>query len=39
MIDSIQEIELTCYENDNNVLPLLKQNLEYCKEKIWKKKN
>ena len=33
MIDSIQEIELTCYENDNNVLPLLKQNLEYCKEK------
>ena len=37
MIDSIQEIELTCYENDNNVLPLLKQNLEYCKEKSGKK--
>ena len=32
-IDSIQKIELTCYENDNNVLPLLKRNLEYCKEK------
>ena len=30
-IDSIQKIELTCYENDNNVLPLLKRNLEYCK--------
>lgn len=26
-MDFIQEIELTCYENDNNVLPLLKQNL------------
>ena len=36
-IDSIQKIELTCYENDNNVLPLLKQNLEYCKEKSGKK--
>ena len=36
-IDSIQEIELTCYENDNNVLPLLKRNLEYCKEKSGKK--
>ena len=36
-IDSIQKIELTCYENDNNVLPLLKQNLEYCKKKIRKK--
>ena len=32
-IDSIQEIELTCYENDVNVLPLLKRNLEYCREK------
>ena len=37
MIDSIQKIELTCYENDNNVLPLLKQNLDYCKEKSGKK--
>ena len=37
MIDSIQKIELTCYENDNNVLPLLKRNLEYCKEKSGKK--
>ena len=36
-IDSIQEIELTCYENDENVLPLLKCNLEYCKEKTKKK--
>ena len=36
-IDSIQEIELTCYENDENVLPLLKRNLEYCKEETTKK--
>lgn len=36
-IDSIQEIELTCYENDENVLPLLKRNLEYCKEETKKK--
>ena len=36
-IDSIQEIELTCYENDENVLPLLKRNLEYCKEETRKK--
>lgn len=35
-IDFIEEIELTCYENDENVLPLLKQNLEYCREKISK---
>ena len=25
-IDNIQEIELTCYENDSNVLPLLESN-------------
>ena len=36
-IDSIKEIELTCYENDENVLPLLKRNLEYCGEEIKKK--
>lgn len=36
-MDSIQEIELTCYENDNNVLPLLKRNMEYCREKTKKK--
>ena len=36
-IDSIQEIELTCYENDVNVLPLLKRSLEYCREKTRKK--
>ncbi len=29
--DTIREIELTCYENDRNVLELLKDNLEYCK--------
>ncbi len=29
--DTIREIELTCYENDRNVLGLLKDNLEYCK--------
>lgn len=29
---SIQNIELTCYENDENVLGLLKENLQYCKE-------
>lgn len=28
--DTIKEIELTCYENDGNVLELLKENLEYC---------
>ncbi len=28
--ESIKEIELTCYENDENVLGLLKDNLEYC---------
>ena len=36
-IDSIQEIELTCYENDDNVLPLLKRNLEYCEGETKKK--
>ena len=35
-IDSIQKIELTCYENDNNVLPLLKRHLDYCVEKSGK---
>lgn len=29
--NSIEEIELTCYENDENVLRLLKDNLEYYK--------
>ena len=36
-IDSIKKIELTCYENDMNVLPLLKRNLEYLREKTKKK--
>lgn len=30
-VDYIREIELTCYENDSKVLPLLKQSLEYCR--------
>lgn len=30
-VESIQEIEVTCYENDSNVLLLLKSNLEYYK--------
>ena len=30
-IDTIQEIQLTCYENDDNILPVLKENLNYCK--------
>lgn len=29
--DTVKEIELTCYENDANILGLLKDNLEYCK--------
>lgn len=29
--DSVKEIELICYENDENVLTLLQNNLEYCK--------
>ena len=29
--DYIKGIELVCYENDENVLELLKENLEYCK--------
>jgi adenine-specific DNA-methyltransferase len=35
--NTITEIELTCYENDKNVLELLKENLEYCKEHSTKK--
>lgn len=35
--DYISEIDLVCYENDENVLELLKENLEYCKEKTTKK--
>ncbi len=29
-IDSIQTVELTCYENDGNILGLLKENLQTC---------
>lgn len=36
-IESIKEIELTCYENDSNVLPLLESNLKYCRENSKKK--
>lgn len=35
--DSIEEIELVCYENDDNVLGLLQENLKYCKEHSTKK--
>ena len=35
--ENVREIELTCYENDSNVLPLLKNNLQYCKEKSTEK--
>lgn len=31
-IASVQAIELTCYENDDNILQLLKENLHTCKE-------
>ncbi len=30
--DIVKEIELVCYENDENVLKVLRDNLEYCKE-------
>jgi adenine-specific DNA-methyltransferase len=36
-VESIQEIELTCYENDSNVLSLLQDNLTYCKKHSTKK--
>jgi len=36
-IATVEEIELTCYENDENVLPLLHENLEYCKKHSSKK--
>ncbi len=35
--DTIKEIELVCYENDENVLGLLRENLEYCKRHSIKK--
>lgn len=38
-IESIQEIELTCYENDKNVLELLKNNLAFCRDNSSKKIN
>ncbi len=36
-MDCITEIELTCYENDQNVLGLLEENLEYCRKNSKKK--
>ena len=32
----VEEIEVTCYENDENVLQLLETNLRYCQEKSTK---
>lgn len=31
-LNFVKNVELTCYENDNNVLPLLQNNLAFCKE-------
>ncbi|MCM1089587.1 MAG: Eco57I restriction-modification methylase domain-containing protein [Muribaculum sp.] len=36
-IEAIEEIELTCFENDSNVLPMLQSNLEYCQRNSTKK--
>lgn len=36
-LDWIEEVEITCYENNVNVLPLLQSNLEYCKKNSTKK--
>lgn len=33
----VEKVELTCYETDENVLDLLKENLEYCKKHSTKK--
>lgn len=31
-LDYVKNIEITCYENDSHVLPLLQKNLAFCKE-------
>ncbi len=31
-LNFVKDVELTCYENDSNVLPLLQSNLAFCKE-------
>lgn len=36
-IESLQEIEITCYENDEKVLKLLEKNLQLCKKNSQKK--
>ena len=38
-IEGVEEIEITCYETDENVLPLLKENLLYVQENSGKKVN
>lgn len=38
-IDGLDEIEITCYETDENVLPLLKENLLYVQTHSCKKVN
>lgn len=38
-IDGLDEIEITCYETDSNVLPLLKENLLYVQTHSCKKVN
>ncbi|MCI7813607.1 MAG: Eco57I restriction-modification methylase domain-containing protein [Lachnospiraceae bacterium] len=36
-IEEVEEVELTCYEMDENVLPLLKENLSFIREHSSKK--
>ena len=36
-IDSVQTVELTCYENDNKIIDLLKENLQACQRNFKKK--
>lgn len=31
-LEFVKDVELTCYENDSNVLPLLQSNLAFCKD-------
>lgn len=31
-LNFVKNVELTCYENDSNVLPLLRDNLAFCKD-------
>ncbi|MCH5289559.1 MAG: Eco57I restriction-modification methylase domain-containing protein [Treponema sp.] len=36
-VDGVEEIEITCYETDANVLPLLKENMQYAQNHSRKK--